>query len=192
MDLEITDHAIEKMKFYLQDKDAAEWGVRIVVKSSQDYAFSLVQLENAQASDTIEEANGVKVVIDEISARQLKNATVDFVESDAGSGFRVERPQPKIPEHLQLDLSDPLAQRVHEIIEKDINPNIAAHGGVAHLRGLKDYTVYLEMGGGCQGCAQSAATLRQGIETRIKEVVPEIVDVVDVTDHAGGVNPYYK
>ena len=192
MDLEITDHAIEKMKFYLQDKDAAEWGVRIVVKSSQDYAFSLVQLENAQSTDVVEEADGVKIVIDEISARQLNNATVDFVESDTGSGFRVERPQPQVPEHLQLDLSDPLAQRVHEIIEKDINPNIASHGGVAHLRGLKDHIVYLEMGGGCQGCAQSAATLRQGIETRIKEVVPEIVDVVDVTDHAGGVNPYYK
>ena len=88
-------------------------------------------------------------------------------------------------------MDDPLTKRVHEIIEKDINPGIASHGGVAHLRGLHDNVVYLEMGGGCQGCAQSVATLRMGIETRIKEIVPEIIEVVDVTNHSLGENPYY-
>lgn len=193
MNITVTAEALEKMKFFLQDKGAEEWGIRIVVKATNDYAFSMVQLENAQPSDQIQEHDGVSLVVDEISARFLDGATIDFVESEAGSGFKVEKavPTSEIPKNLTLDMEDPLTKRVHEIIEKDINPGIAAHGGVAHLRGLQDNIVYLEMGGGCQGCAQSVATLRMGIETRIKEIVPEILEVIDVTDHSMGENPYY-
>jgi len=193
MNITVTEQALDKMKFFLQDKGTEEWGIRVVVKASNDYAFSMVQLENAQPSDQIHEQGDLSMVIDEISARFLEGATVDFVESEAGSGFQVEKPIPntEVPPNMALDMEDPLTKQVHEIIEKDINPGIASHGGVAHLRGLQDNVVYLEMGGGCQGCAQSAATLRMGIETRIKEIVPEILEVVDVTDHAGGENPYY-
>ena len=193
MNITVTAAALEKMKFFLRDKGPESWGIRIVVKATNDYAFSMVQLENVQPSDQIHEEGGVPLIIDEISARFLEGATVDFIESDAGSGFKVEKPVPtiSIPKNLTLDMDDPLTKRVHEIIEKDINPGIASHGGVARLRGLQDNVVYLEMGGGCQGCAQSVATLRMGIETRIKEIVPEILEVIDVTDHSMGENPYY-
>jgi len=194
MELTVTDNARDKMHFFLQDKGAEQWGIRIVVKTIGDYGFSMVELNSVQSSDTVLPVKDLKVVIDAISAGQLEGATVDFVESDAGSGFKVERKtiEQTLPEGVELDMKDPLAQQIHRVIEDDINPGIASHGGVAKLRGLAKNVVYLEMGGGCQGCAQSAATLRQGIETRIKEVVPQITDVVDVTDHATGVNPYYK
>lgn len=193
MNITVTEQALQKMKFFLQDKGTEKWGIRIVVKASNDYAFSMVELENAHPTDQMQEHDGVQLVIDEISARFLDGATIDFVESDAGSGFKVEKPVPMstIPKNLTLNMEDPLTKKVHEVIEKDINPGIASHGGVAHLRGLQDNVVYLEMGGGCQGCAQSVATLRMGIETRIKEIVPEILEVVDVTDHSLGENPYY-
>jgi len=194
MDLQVTDSARDKMHFFLQDKGVDQWGIRIVVKTIGDYGFSMVELNALQSSDTVVDVEDLKVVIDSISAGQLEGATVDFVDSDAGSGFKVERKtiEQTLPEGVELDMEDPIAQQVHRVIEDDINPGIASHGGVAKLRGLNKNVVYLEMGGGCQGCAQSAATLRQGIETRIKEVVPEIVDVVDVTDHTTGANPYYK
>ena len=73
-----------------------------------------------------------------------------------------------------------------------INPQIAAHGGFAELVAVDGSIAYLRMGGGCQGCGMAAVTLSQGIEVAILDTVPEITEVVDVTDHAGGTNPYYQ
>jgi Fe/S biogenesis protein NfuA len=72
-----------------------------------------------------------------------------------------------------------------------INPGLAQHGGFAALVGVEDTTVFLTMGGGCQGCAMSAATLRDGITTSIHEAIPEVTEVIDVTDHNAGDNPFY-
>jgi len=66
------------------------------------------------------------------------------------------------------------------------------HGGSATLVEIKDNKVYLKLEGGCRGCAMARMTLKQGIERVIKEHVPEIEEVIDVTDHAGGTNPYQK
>ena len=84
-----------------------------------------------------------------------------------------------------------MTERVQEVIDEVINPAIAAHGGFVELVDVSDDTIYIRMGGGCQGCAASAATLRMGIERMIREQVPEIASIVDVTDHTAGVNPYY-
>ncbi|PHQ66169.1 MAG: hypothetical protein COB93_12295 [Sneathiella sp.] len=77
------------------------------------------------------------------------------------------------------------------IIETRINPAIAAHGGYISLIDIQDETAYVEMAGGCQGCGMADATLKQGVEVEIKSAVPSIERVLDVTDHAGGTNPYY-
>ena len=69
---------------------------------------------------------------------------------------------------------------------------MASHGGVVTLLDLKDDTVYVQMGGGCQGCGMANVTLKQGVETAIKRVVPSIKQVLDTTDHASGSNPYYQ
>lgn len=84
-----------------------------------------------------------------------------------------------------------LRARVAEVLDGQINPAIAAHGGVIHLIDVKGNTVYLQMSGGCQGCASSTATLRLGVESAIREAVPEVGEILDVTDHAAGANPYY-
>ena len=73
-----------------------------------------------------------------------------------------------------------------------INPNLAQHGGFAELRAWEEPKAYILMGGGCQGCAVSSITLRTGIERTLKDQIPEIEEVVDVTDHAAGTNPYYE
>ena len=80
---------------------------------------------------------------------------------------------------------------VQQVLDTQINPMVAQHGGVIHLLDVKDNTVFIEMGGGCQGCAMSKATLKNGVERLIREFVPEVGDILDVTDHASGRNPYY-
>ena len=69
---------------------------------------------------------------------------------------------------------------------------VASHGGVVSLLEVKDSSAYLEFGGGCQGCGMIDVTLKQGVEVMIKEQVPEIEAIYDVTDHAEGTNPYYQ
>ena len=81
---------------------------------------------------------------------------------------------------------------VQRIIDEEVNPAVAGHGGFITLMDVKENRVYVELGGGCQGCGMANVTLKQGIETAIKKQLPEIVEILDVTDHAGGDNPYYQ
>ena len=80
--------------------------------------------------------------------------------------------------------------RVADLFEAEINPAIARHGGFVELLDVADGVVMLRMGGGCQGCGMADVTLRQGIETALRERVPEVAGIVDITDHSAGTNPY--
>lgn len=80
--------------------------------------------------------------------------------------------------------------QVADVFEAEINPAIARHGGFVELIDVQDGVVMLRMGGGCQGCGMADVTLRQGIEASLRERVPEVAGIVDVTDHAAGTNPY--
>ncbi|PYM51490.1 MAG: hypothetical protein DMD77_09875 [Candidatus Rokuibacteriota bacterium] len=88
-------------------------------------------------------------------------------------------------------MSEDLAAKVQELIDSTINPAVAGHGGFVQLMEVKDNKVYIQMGGGCQGCGAADVTLKAGIERLIKEELPEIEEVLDSTDHASGTNPYY-
>jgi len=84
-----------------------------------------------------------------------------------------------------------LRTKVQELIDNMINPAVAGHGGYVELIDVQDKRVYLQMGGGCQGCGAADITLKSGIERLLKEEIPEIEEVLDTTDHASGANPYY-
>ncbi|MYF82378.1 MAG: iron-sulfur cluster assembly accessory protein, partial [Chloroflexi bacterium] len=87
---------------------------------------------------------------------------------------------------------DPLAQEIQRIFDEQVNPQIAAHGGFVQLLDVQGSKAYIEMGGGCQGCGMANVTLKQGIEVAVKEQLPEIDELIDITDHQSGENPYYK
>jgi Fe/S biogenesis protein NfuA len=89
------------------------------------------------------------------------------------------------------DETTDLKTKVQELIDNMINPAVAGHGGFVDLIDVKDNKVYLQMGGGCQGCGAADVTLKSGIERLIKEELPEVEEVLDTTDHASGQNPYY-
>ena len=85
-----------------------------------------------------------------------------------------------------------MKDRVQELLDSSINPAVAGHGGYIELIDVQESTVYLRMSGGCQGCGAADITLKAGIERMIFEEVPEVTEVLDVTDHASGANPYYS
>jgi Fe/S biogenesis protein NfuA len=88
-------------------------------------------------------------------------------------------------------MSTDLATKVQELLDSTINPAVAGHGGFVQLIDVKDNKVYLQMGGGCQGCGAADITLKSGIERLIRDELPEVEEVLDTTDHGAGSNPYY-
>ncbi len=153
---------------------------------------------DAGAGDVVQHDDDLPVVIPEASSERLQGATLDFVTDASGEGglVIVNPNTPPVPTlrglQPEVDLSDPLAQRVVSVLEEQVNPSIAAHGGRADLVAVADASVYLRLSGGCQGCGMAKATLSQGIEVILREAIPELVNIVDVTDHADGTNPYYE
>ena len=100
-----------------------------------------------------------------------------------GGGFSFENPNPM--------WVDELSQKVAEIINNEVNPAVASHGGVVELVGVDENKAIIAFGGGCQGCGMADVTLKQGVEVMIMDNVPEIIEVIDATDHAAGANPFY-
>ena len=89
-------------------------------------------------------------------------------------------------------ISGTVEEQIQHVLDEEVNPMVASHGGVVSLLEVKDSSAYLEFGGGCQGCGMIDVTLKQGVEVMIKEQIPEIEAIYDVTDHAEGTNPYYQ
>jgi Fe-S cluster biogenesis protein NfuA len=89
-----------------------------------------------------------------------------------------------------MPTADQLRQRVRDVLDEQVNPIVASHGGGVHLVELIDNVVYLRMSGGCQGCGLADITLRHGVDAAIRESVPEIGWIHDLTNHAAGVMPY--
>ena len=81
---------------------------------------------------------------------------------------------------------------VQELLDREVNRSIAAHGGKISMVDFRDGNLLIAMSGGCQGCAASQVTLRQGFEVMVRRVAPEIVDIIDTTDHAAGKKPFYQ
>jgi Fe/S biogenesis protein NfuA len=141
----------------------------------------------------VQHHDDLSVAIPNDSVELLRGATLAF-----NGGMVMQNPNRPLPpaarvaERPQADLSGEVPQRVIQVLEEQINPAIASHGGYAELVAVEDSIAYLRLSGGCQGCGMAAVTLSQGIEVAILDTVPEITEVIDVTDHASGENPYYE
>jgi IscR-regulated protein YhgI len=194
-----TDKARQMVLAFMSEGDEGREALRISMEGSPlapRFELTLVGMEERRPDEHEVDAGGFRVLLAGADEPALQDAVVDFVERVNESGFEVRTrggaasngggaQQARTPE-------GPLAERVREVLERQVNPGIAAHGGSIALVDVKDTEVYLEMSGGCQGCAMSRLTLRQGVERMLRQAVPEITAVHDITDHAGGSNPYYE
>ena len=198
--IEITPAARARIEGFVQSQVVQDPALRIELEKgpqsplTRSYLISLVEREDREKTEIAINVDGIRVFLNLDTSNLLSGAVVDWVEEDGSSGFRVHDPKARpapAPEAPALAISGPMAERVQRVIDEVINPGIAAHGGFVELVDVSDDTLYLRMGGGCQGCAASAATLRQGIERMVRQEVPEIENIIDVTDHAAGATPYY-
>jgi Fe/S biogenesis protein NfuA len=172
-------------------------GLRIEVTGIRgvEYTYDLgfEPVDEATGDDVVTDDGGLPVIIPLLSAEKLRGATLDLPANETQGGLVLRnpnRPDPLSGKHLEL--TGDVAERVAQLLEQQINPALAAHGGYAELKGVEGESVYVTMGGGCQGCAVSAMTLRDGIAASIKEAIPEVREVIDVTDHDAGATPYYS
>src|SRR5881227_2373413 len=201
--LAITDKARHKVLGFREGvPDAERQAMWVEVTGTKNgewtYNISLKPVDGAGPDDSLQYADDLGVVVPEADIERLRGATVDWSEDLMSGGLMVVNPNkpdpasPSIARRAPADLSGPVPQRVMQVIDEQINPAIAAHGGSAELVAVEDDTAYVRLGGGCVGCGMASVTLSQGIEVAITDAVPEISSVVDVTDHASGSNPYYE
>ncbi|OUR76901.1 hypothetical protein A9Q83_12935 [Alphaproteobacteria bacterium 46_93_T64] len=123
---------------------------------------------------------------------KIENTLKHFVPEISRVRFERMEEETEASEEDRPGLRTADAQTIRVLLETRINPAIAAHGGYITLIDIQEEIAYVEMAGGCQGCGMADATLKQGVEVEIKSAVPAIERVLDVTDHAGGTNPYYS
>lgn len=199
--LGITDAAYDKViGFLLQQAEPARQAVWLEVTGSSanqwTCSLSLKPLDAAAPYDAVVRHRDLPIVVPECDFEKVRGATIDWLDDPfGGGGLRVDNPNtpsPAIGAAAPADLSGDVAERVMQVLDQQVNPTIAAHGGRAELVAVEQRTAYLRLGGGCQGCAMATVTLSQGIETAIIEAVPEVTSVVDVTDHQSGTNPYFE
>jgi Fe/S biogenesis protein NfuA len=194
MVITVTPAAIAKLvELRDQEPEGGRLGVRIEVLSDQGpdftYDLSFQIVTKAEITDVIRNHGGLRVIIPARDTVHLEGATLDFEPG----GLVLRNPNRPKPVQLgTLTLHGDLADAVNGVIDTEVNPALAAHGGFVTFVGHDDDgNVYLTMGGGCHGCAMSRMTMLQGVQTMIKEQVPNVERVVDVTDHSTGENPFY-
>jgi Fe/S biogenesis protein NfuA len=199
--LTITDAARSKV-LDVRAEEADPDGLALWVEVNGEQAGAYTYLMEFRRIADFGDANDVlllhhddlSVAVPADSVDKLEGAVLNF----GATGMVMQnpnRPRPASPamgDRPPADLSGDVPQRVIQVLEEQINPAIAGHGGYAELVAVEDAIAYLRLSGGCQGCGLAAVTLSQGIEVAILDAVPEITEVIDVTDHASGTNPYYE
>ena len=196
--LTLTDAAKEQILAALS-KEEKKAALRVEVTangtSEFSYGLKLISLDEKTPEDVTVEGEEFQIVVDPKSAEYLKGATIDYEDKIVKSGFKFRNPNkpevPKLGDGPRSDLTGPVAEQIQRLIDTELNPAVAAHGGMIQFLGVRDNKAYLTFGGGCHGCGMVDVTLKQGVEQRIRELIPEIEEVVDSTDHSTGENPFY-
>ncbi len=175
-------------------------GTKMVSLSNAEFTYELGLIEiDQKADDDLLYHQGshdeLAVVIPKESVENMIGAVLDVPANATAGGLVIRNPnEPEVTDPLagiDLDVDGDLPTKVSAVLDQAVNPALASHGGFASLVGVDGGTVYVTMGGGCQGCAASAMTLRDGIRTMLIDALPEVTDVVDATDHSAGENPFY-
>ncbi len=194
--LSITPEALD-MIVQLRDQEPGdeEYALSIEVTGirgtqfTYDLAFVLL---GDKGDGWVEERHGeLAVIFPESDIPKLEGSTLELTDQ----GLAMSNPNSPSPPPMEApkgDLSGPLVDRINQVLSEQINTAIAAHGGGAELVSVDGTIAYLRLYGGCQGCGLAQVTLKQGIEQVLLEAIPELTEVVDVTDHASGTDPYYQ
>jgi Fe/S biogenesis protein NfuA len=196
------DDRARKMLLDVRDRepDAADLGLVLRISglngASFAYEMAFMRIADAGPGDLIEEHGDLALIIPKGDADNLRGAKLTMSRDLLNPGLSIENPNGPSPQILgdgeAPELTGSVAEQAVQVMNEVINPAIASHGGFGEIVAVEEGTVYVRLGGGCVGCGMANVTLSQGIESTLHQMVPEIVKVVDVTDHASGENPYYE
>lgn len=157
---------------------------------SADCQLEFCEQMDLRGDEWVVECEGFNVYVDADSVRFLEGAEIDIAKTATGSQLTIRAPNIKGHEP---GADAGLAERVQHVLEAEVNPQLASHGGRVQLVAIEaDGAIVLRFGGGCHGCGAVDTTLRDGIERTLKSRFPEITAVRDATDHATGENPYIR
>ena len=185
--LTVTEAAKAKIQSVIEEQGMEVEGLRVSIngRSASAFEYGLGLEVEPNPDDIVVDCDDFKVLVDPESAENLVGAIIDYVEDLNSSGFKIDNPNTPT-------WDNPKAQAIQQLIDERINPAVASHGGHIDLLDVTDDSIYIHMGGGCQGCGMANVTLKHGIEGMIQEHFPEIKNIIDTTDHAAGDNPYYE
>jgi Fe/S biogenesis protein NfuA len=191
--IEITENAQNYFLRLIEQQDDEELALRMSVNhagtpgASCDLQFC--PRGHSMPDDLEQEYSGFSLFVARASEKWLENAQIDFAEDSTGGQLTIKAPGIKGSEpSKEASIED----RVGWLLETEVNPGLASHGGRVALVEITDKKeVILQFGGGCHGCGMADVTLKQGIEQTLTRHIPEITAVKDVTDHQTGTNPYY-
>jgi Fe/S biogenesis protein NfuA len=155
------------------------------------YVLAFVALADKKDGWIEQRHDDLAVIFPEDDREKLDGSALELTDQ----GLTMNNPNSPAPPPISApagDLSGPLVDQVKQVLTEQVNPAIAAHGGGAELVSVDGTIAYLRLFGGCQGCGLAQVTLKQGIERILLESIPALTQVVDVTDHASGEDPYYQ
>lgn len=190
----VTDSARDYLAQLIERQDVEGMGVRMfVTQPGTKFAETcLAYCPPNELVPTDEQLDLEKftLYLDQNSVPFLEEAVVDYSSDRMGGQLTIKAPNAKVP---RIDDDAPLPDRINYFLASEINPGLAAHGGEVSLVEVVDESVaVLRFGGGCQGCSAVSLTLKQGVERTLRERIPELTGVRDVTDHSNKENAYYQ
>lgn len=184
----LSDLARQKVVEFIQAEERDGLALRLSARRRGprkfEYELNLEDLGDRRPGDSVQDCGDFELWMDPVSAENVDGATMDFEQRGFESGFKFDNPKSR--------WDDPVAQQVQDVLDREINPAVAGHGGFVELVGVENGAAVLSFGGGCQGCGMVDVTLKHGVEVAILEAVPDVKVVRDVTDHTAGENPYFE
>jgi Fe/S biogenesis protein NfuA len=192
--IDISERAQQHFRRLLASQGIEGLGIRVRVTApgtpAADCELEFCEPGELDGGEWTLECEGFNFYVEGASAAWLEGASIDYEPNATGGQLNIRAPRIK----GELPGTEAgLVERVRYVLEAEVNPRIAAHGGrVSLLEVDAGGAVVLQFGGGCHGCGMVDVTLKHGVEKTLRERVPEITAVRDATDHAGGSNPYYR
>jgi Fe/S biogenesis protein NfuA len=190
----LSERARAHFRRLVEQEGIAELGVRLKVLQpgtpQAECRLEFCEPTDLRGDEWALACEGFNFYVESAGVPYLEGAAIDYEATPTGGRLSIHAPKLKgNPPGAQATLTE----RVRYVLDNEINPQIAAHGGRVVLEEVTaEGEVVLRFGGGCHGCGMVDVTLRQGIERTLRARVPQIVAVRDATDHSGGRNPYYR
>ena len=192
--IEITEAAQAYLQDLLDKQEQPGIGIRVFVAQAgtphAETCIAYCRPDEQEEEDTAVPYNGFTAWFEKRSEPYLLDAVVDCQEDRMGGQLTIKAPNARVP---SVSSDSPLEDRINYVLYNEINPALAAHGGLVTLVEIVDEgTAVLQFGGGCQGCAAVDMTLKESVEKTLLDQIPELTAVKDVTDHTYTENAYYR